>query len=412
MKSPNSAKIEEFLAPKALKWSLPSSGYMKQGAEAAGTELNSSIGVALTDGGEALTLPSLTDQTNLDKSDMLYSSCSGEDDLREKWAQIKGQTYLPLVTAGLTHGLNLTGHLFLSPGDKLHIPGPVYENYNHMFRDFFGVKIEAFPLTPDGEERLNIKAIEEILNQKEEIVKLLFNFPQNPTGYSPTNRDLEDLLPCLTKAADQGKRILIILDDAYQGLNHGDDIYPHSLFIPLKDLHENILIVKLDGATKEYYAWGLRIGFISFGKKGLTQDEYALLEDKTCSVIRATLSNISKMAQKILLKTLNSDQVDKEQSENIALIGQRYHKIKSELAANPQYAEQFTALPFNSGYFFSVQLREGLDEEVIRNSLREKYSTGVMVPAPGMIRMAYSSLAESKIGQLLDNLYQACRKED
>ena len=75
-----------------------------------------------------------------------------------------------------------------------------------------------------------------------------------------------------------------------------------------------------------------------------------------------------------------------------------------------EYGEEFTSLPFNSGYFFCVRLREGLDAHEIRRKLRREYSTGVMVPEEGLIRMAYSSLAADKIPGLLDNLYRACRE--
>ena len=38
-----------------------------------------------------------------------------------------------------------------------------------------------------------------------------------------------------------------------------------SLFGLLANLHPNLLAVKLDGATKELFVWGLRCGFVTFG---------------------------------------------------------------------------------------------------------------------------------------------------
>ncbi|MDC7222639.1 MAG: aminotransferase class I/II-fold pyridoxal phosphate-dependent enzyme [Spirochaetales bacterium] len=400
--------VEDFLSPRAARWSLPRTGFMAQGAEAAGSELNSSIGVALKDDGTPLVLPSLSGLNNLPDEALLYSGCSGELALREKWARIKGQSRLPLVTAGLTHGLNLAGHLFLEPGDSLYIPGPVYENYNHMFADYFQVQIRPFPLTSG--EALNLEGIGEILNGPEETVRFLFNFPQNPTGYSPTKDDVDRLLPLLTAGADRGKRILILLDDAYQGLNHGEDLFPASLFTVLEDLHDNILTVKLDGATKEYCSWGLRIGFISFGRRGMTDEEYDLLEDKTASLVRSGISNISRLAQEMLLDVLNNPEGEAQKKAAAALIASRYRRVKEELASHKEYGEEFLALPFNSGYFFCVRLREGLDAHEIRRKLRREFSTGVMVPEAGMLRLAYSSLAEEKVPQVLRNVYDACRK--
>jgi len=408
MAKDNRLDIVDFLSPRSRSWSLPRTGFMTQGAEAAGSELNSSIGIALKDDGSPLVLPSLAGMNTLADGAMLYSGSAGEMALRQKWAGLKGQKHPPVVTAGLTHGLNLAGHLILSPGDTLHIPGPVYENYNHMFGDYFQARIKPFPLT--REERLNTEGMEAILGGDEPVVRFLFNFPQNPTGYSPTKADVDRLLPVLRNAAAGGKAVVIILDDAYQGLNHGDGLYPESLFTVLEDLHENILTVKLDGATKEYCAWGLRIGFISFGRKGLTKEEYSLLEDKTASLVRSGISNVSRLAQEMFLETLNNPASEGEKRQARELIRRRYLRAKEELAAHEEYAGQFRPLPFNSGYFFCLKLREGLDAHGIRKTLRRKYSTGVMVPEEGLIRLAYSSLGEEKIPRVLENLYEACRK--
>ena len=47
------------------------------------------------------------------------------------------------------------------------------------------------------------------------------------------------------------------------GLVYENGIFKESLFSKLADLHENVLAVKVDGATKEDYAWGFRVGFIT-----------------------------------------------------------------------------------------------------------------------------------------------------
>ena len=58
-------------------------------------------------------------------------------------------------------------------------------------------------------------------------------------------------------------KLVVLLDDAYFGLFYEDSI-KESLFGLLADTHPNILPVKIDGATKENYVWGLRVGFITY----------------------------------------------------------------------------------------------------------------------------------------------------
>lgn len=99
---------------------------------------------------------------------------------------------------------------------------------------------------------------------------VLLNFPNNPTGYTPTNEEVTKIINILKIRAQKGDKILVICDDAYFGLVYKKGIYKESIFAPLADLHQNILAIKLDGATKEYYAWGLRVGFVTFASKDMT----------------------------------------------------------------------------------------------------------------------------------------------
>ena len=59
--------------------------------------------------------------------------------------------------------------------------------------------------------------------------------------------------------------MVAITDDAYFGLFYDDRAMKESIFTKLLDRHSNLMAVKLDGATKENYVWGLRVGFITYG---------------------------------------------------------------------------------------------------------------------------------------------------
>ena len=47
---------------------------------------------------------------------------------------------------------------------------------------------------------------------------MLLNFPNNPTGYTPTEAEAKALTAEIRKAAEAGNRIVVVLDDAYFGL--------------------------------------------------------------------------------------------------------------------------------------------------------------------------------------------------
>ena len=67
--------------------------------------------------------------------------------------------------------------------------------------------------------------------------------------------------------AERGTKLVVVLDDAYFGLFYhlGGPSLTESLFGRLANRHPNLLAIRLDGATKELFVWGLRCGFLSFG---------------------------------------------------------------------------------------------------------------------------------------------------
>ncbi len=83
-------------------------------------------------------------------------------------------------------------------------------------------------------------------------------------------------------------------------------------------------------------------------------------------------------------------------------------KIKKRIE---KIQEEFTSYPFNSGYFMCLKLKKGLNTEEIRGHLLNKYSTGV-ITFGDVIRLAFSAVPQSKIPDLVENLYNACKDFD
>ena len=106
--------------------------------------------------------------------------------------------------------------------------------------------------------------------------------PNNPTGYSITAEEADKIVAALCEAADDGRNLIVVTDDAYFGLFYEDDVLRESLFSRLAGCHERIMAVKVDGPTKEEYVWGLRTGMLTFGAKAFLSDEalYGALEKR------------------------------------------------------------------------------------------------------------------------------------
>jgi aspartate/methionine/tyrosine aminotransferase len=166
------------------------------------------------------------------------------------------------------------------------------------------------------------------------------------------------------------------------------------------------LAVKIDGPTKEDYVWGFRIGFITFGIKGGTDDLYSGLEAKTGGAIRGNISNAPAISQALLLRAFTHPEYSSQKLEKYNILKSRYDKVYKILVDNPEYKETFEALPFNSGYFMCVKLK-GVDPEAVRQVLLKDYSTGVIADG-GVIRIAFSATPLDKLDELFKNLHIAC----
>ncbi len=404
-----------LLSTKGREAFFPRLGILSQAADADGKDINATIGIALEDDGKPTRLHAIADSIALPPEEIFpYASAFGKKTLRQEWQKelrrknpSLGSTpiSLPVLTAGLTHALSVAAALFLDPGENIHLPSPYWDNYELVFDATYGTKLTTFPLFHGN--GFNIVDMKHLLETSQGKQVLFLNFPNNPTGYSPLIREAEEIIDVIVESAKRGNRLVVMSDDAYFGLTFEDDVYPESLFARLASAHENILAIKIDGATKEDFAWGLRVGFLTYGIKGLTPACAGALEEKTAGIVRATVSSGSNVSQSLVLRALLSSDTQREKSVAFELLHERFLKTKT-MAERSEYAPFFTPLPCNSGYFLCLKLREGLDAEKVRQTLLRDYSTGV-IAIDGLLRIAFSSVPTQYIEQLFTNIYNACK---
>lgn len=415
--------VMNLLSRKGKRIFFPSKGILAQGMAAKGKEINATLGEAYTDTGTPLILPSLAKNLQINPGEAFpYAPSFGLMTLRKQWQTLqkeknpslltKGLEFsLPVVSCGLTHGLYSLGYLFCDEGDEIICSDLYWDNYELVFGNGFDATIKPFDLFDS--KGFNLDAFKKAVMEGP-IGKriILLNFPNNPTGYTPTREEAKVILSILEQAADAGNHLLVILDDAYFGLAFEEDVMPESLFSSLIDLHPNILTAKVDGVTKEEYAWGFRIGFITYGIKNGSQALYDALGAKTGGTVRSCISNAPHLSQSLVLKALQDPDYGKEKKENAAKIAERYRKVKQILNSHPEFTDFFSPLPFNSGYFMCVRLHHH-NAEAIRQHLLSEFSTGLIAfPEKGLLRIAFSSLAAGKMDRLFTNIYEACQRSE
>lgn len=411
-----STTVYELLSKRGKNIFFPKKGILGQTAEAKGTKINATIGAAIEDDGTPMRLETIASKINMDPSLVFpYAPSFGRPDIRAKW---KSMIYdknpslkdvvlsLPVVANALTHGVSMAGYMFLDAEDEVIVPDLFWGNYNLMLNHGYGANLVKFNLFKDG--AFDLEAFETKLNENGIGKKaVILNFPNNPAGYTPTVEEYDAIIEIIKKAAEKGNKIVVFSDDAYFGLVYEKGIAKESIFTALCQLHENVLAIKIDGATKEDYVWGFRVGFITYGIKGGDAELYSALESKTAGAIRGSISNSANISQSLLLAAFNSPEYAEQKVEKYNIMKKRYDAVKEALTEE-KYKKYFEAIPYNSGYFMCIQLAEGLVGETVRKILIDKYSIGT-ISLGNVIRIAYSAVAANDVKEMFEGIYSACK---
>jgi aspartate/methionine/tyrosine aminotransferase len=401
-----------FLSSEGKRLYFPYGGILGQGAEAKACDINATIGMAFEEDGSPLVMDCFANNVVLGRKAFLYAGSFGLPALRAKWREmelkknpsLKGVVYSnPVVTNALTHGLRIAAELFADARDELVTPDLFWDNYELIFQEAVGCKVRHFNTFRKG--AFDAAALKAALLAPGAKKILILNFPNNPTGYTATIDDAKKIVAAVKAAAVAGKKVVVVLDDAYFGLVYEKGIHEESLFAEFAALHRNVLAVKLDGTTKEDYVWGLRVGFISFAFKGATEEQLKALEAKAAGNVRSAISNVSSIGQHLAIAAYADKKYDAQKRQKYAVLRARYDEIRRILKKHPEYEKAFEVMPFNSGYFMCVKPR-GVEAEKVRRHLIEKYSTGTIVLS-GLIRLAFSTIPKAKLATLFANVAAA-----
>jgi aspartate/methionine/tyrosine aminotransferase len=389
-------------------------GIIAQSGEAKkfGNRANGTIGTTVVDG-KPIALPSVKKfAPELSSAELVgYAPTAGNPDLRAEWKNeiikknplLKDKKFsLPVVVPGLTAGISYLADLFLDETKPLVAADPSWDNYVLIAGARRNAEFVQFKMFRDG--KFNVSGLRETLIQqaKSGSVRVLLNFPQNPSGYSPTSAEAAEIVRIVKEIAESGAKVMVWCDDAYFGLNYEDEIEKQSLFAYLCDLHENVLAAKIDGPTKEDFAWGFRTGFLTFGCKNLTDAQYEALVKKLMGAIRSSVSCSATPSQTILLKAFQSGTIDEEKKEFRGILERRYRIVRNFVDTHK--SEFIRPLPFNSGYFMAFDTMK-IDAEQFRQKLLHEKGIGTISIDERTLRVAFSSLDEDKIEMVYGAIY-------
>ncbi len=393
-------------------------GILSQSAEAKekAHKINATIGIA-KEKGKTMHFGSVMDSIEgiRPAKSLTYAPSFGTLELRQRWKDeiveknpsCKGKPIsLPIVTCGITHGISTFADVWVDPDDVIILPDMMWGNYNMILSLRKQARISQYTLfTEQG--GFNLSAFEEKVRAEAENndkIIVLLNFPQNPTGYTITKEEAVFIANLLGDIAEAGTNVVTVLDDAYFGLFYEEETIKESLFANLCDRHPRLLAIKLDGATKENFVWGLRLGFITYGCKMIGDPAlvYDAVERKTAGDIRGTISNASHLTQSIVLKSMQDERYLDEKEKKFNILKNRAVRVR-EVLSDPRYDKAWKPYPFNSGYFMCIELISE-DAETLRKHLLDTYGLGLIALGKRNIRVAFSCIEEDEVQELFDTI--------
>ncbi|MDX2439607.1 MAG: aminotransferase class I/II-fold pyridoxal phosphate-dependent enzyme [Desulfobacterales bacterium] len=398
-------------------------GILSQGAEAKekAHRINATIGIA-KEKGRTMRFDSVMTAINDIRpgESLTYAPSFGIPALRKKWQEsiyeknlsLSGkEVSLPVVTCGITHGISVFADVWVNPGDVVILPDMMWGNYNMILSVRKGANISQYSVFTDN-GKFNLKAFEDKIREeagKHKKLIVILNYPHNPSGYTVTEKEGNKIVEILITQAEAGTNILAVTDDSYFGLFYEEESIKESLFARLCGKNSRLLAVKLDGCTKENFAWGLRVGFITYGCKikGKLAPIYDALEKKTAGCVRGNISNVPHLSQSIVLRSMLSDEYPAEKEEKFTILKKRAERVK-EVLSDTKYKDAWDVYPFNSGYFMCIRLKT-VDAEMLRVHLLDKYGVGLISIDDVNLRVAFSCVEESDIKELFDIILQGVK---
>ncbi|MCR5188897.1 MAG: aminotransferase class I/II-fold pyridoxal phosphate-dependent enzyme [Treponema sp.] len=407
--------VDGLMSDMGMRLYFPN-GIISQGGEAARDAklANGTIGMAVANGTPIELDSYKKSMPNFNpRETVAYAKTAGNPDLRKMWKEkiieknpsLKDKNFsLPILVPGLTAVLSYVCDLFIDEDKPLLAADPCWDNYELICSARRGAEFHQFKCFENG--KFNIADLEAKMKadaEKYGSVRVILNFPQNPSGYSPTKAEAAEIVRIVKEIAESGKKVLVLSDDAYFGLNYEDDIEPQSLFAYLADLHENVLAIKADGPTKEDFAWGFRAGFVTFASKKLTDEQYTALTTKFMAAIRSSVSCSSTPAQSLVMHALTDPAHDAQKKELRKMLQSRYDAVRKFV--DNHESKVLEALPFNSGYFMSFHVKTGNAED-IRKKLLAEAGIGIIQIDQKTLRVAFSSIDEDKIDSVYSSIYK------
>lgn len=315
----------------------------------------------------------------------------------KNWVIKDSELYSSVIaTPGGTGAVNLTIELMLEAGQTLVIPEIAWGSYAVMANNR-GIKIKKYSMF-DGES-FNLSSFKEVCSdvmQEQQKLVVVINDPcHNPTGYSMSEGEWEEVMDYLNELSKQGE-VILLNDIAYIDYSYQRE-HARDYMKVFNQISDKVLIVIAFSCSKTMTSYGLRCGAaVLLGKN---PKEVQISEDCYAKASRAIWSNVNNGAMEnfVEVTTQHYEEFMAEKEEYISLL-----KKRSEIVLNEAKKCGLDLYPYKEGFFVTVKMEN--------NELRDKYHDALIqnhiftVKVNLGIRIAICSLSVEKCYGLAEKM--------
>jgi len=296
--------------------------------------INSTLGVLMDDRGQLAFLPTVMERLRtLPDSELgAYAPIAGLPDYLSAVQDACFRGHKPnayseaVATPGGTGAIKHAVWNYTEMGDEILIANWYWAPYKTIAEEH-GRRVRTFEYFKD--DGMNVDAFKaeasELIAAQERVLIILNTPSHNPTGYSISDGEWQEIMSFLReKAADASKKIILMVDVAYidfaGSIDASRDFFKH-----FGDLPQNLLVLTAFSLSKGYTMYGMRGGAIIC--LAATQDLAAEFKDVCAFSNRAAWSNGTRAAMRILADIYKDpalfDKVEEEREIFKALLDRR-----------------------------------------------------------------------------------------
>jgi len=360
--------------------------------------INSTLGALMDDNGDLICMKTVYDELKSMPNANLaaYALVAGQPDFLEAvqeacFREFKPDAFIKAVaTPGGTGSVRHTIFNYTNPGDTVLVSDWYWKPYVTISEEF-GRKVSHYKLFNDKNE-FNIESFKEnfetLLNKQKRLVAIINSPAQNPTGYSLSDEEWQQVIDIMKEnAKNQDNRIILLIDVAYIDFA-GKGNERRKFFKLFSNLPENILVVVGYSLSKGYTMYGMRLGAaigISSNKDIAEEFYYSCAHSN-----RANWSNCNRGAMEVMARICKDPDKFKAYEEEKDLYKTMLQK-RAEAFVKASEEVGLEILPYRDGFFISIPCDNAKE---ISDKLMEENL--FLIPLKKGLRFAVCAVAEDK----------------